>query len=432
MFKRSAVNFATTTKGKMYTERQNNISKFFVVGINYKKADASIRGQFAINFDQYATILSLAPTLHLSDFFILSTCNRTEIYALAESASQLISILCTQTTGSREVFEKSCYIKQSSEAIQHLFEVGAGLESQILGDYEIIGQLKTAVKFAKEKGFIGAFIERLTNCVLQSTKLIKNQTELSGGTVSVSFAAVQYIKKNIADIPNKNILLLGVGKIGRNTCKNLVDYLDTSNVTLINRSPDKANKLAKELGLQYATLNELDTCIEAADIILVATNSAEPIILIKHLLNRGPKLIIDLSIPYNVEKSAQLLDNVTLVNVDELSKLKDETLHKRQTEIPKARAIIAEHKAEFIEWCDMRKNVRFIKAVKQKLHDMHQCELYLSTKISYTSSLTCVESIDQVAIQKVIKNMAVKLKQQHQPGCYYIEAINDFITSHRN
>lgn len=416
----------------MYTERQNNISKFFVVGINYKKADASVRGQFAINTAQYQAILDSAPSFRLSEFFILSTCNRTEIYGLSENAFQLMNILCSQTSGSLEVFEKSCYIKHAGDATQHLFEVGAGLESQILGDYEIIGQLKTAVKFAKENGFIGAFTERLTNCVLQSTKLIKNQTELSGGTVSVSFAAVQYIKKNIANIANKNILLLGVGKIGRNTCKNLVDYLDTTNITLINRSHKKADELAKELGLQSAKLDGLDSCIEVADIILVATNSAEPIILKEHLLNRGPKLIIDLSIPYNVEKSAQLLDNVTLVNVDELSRLKDETLHKRQTEIPKAKAIIAEQKAEFIEWCEMRKNVRFIKAVKQKLHDMHQCELFLSTNIVDTTSVTCLEPINQVAIQKAIKNMAVKMKQQHQPGCYYIEAINDFITSHRN
>src|SRR5205085_6357836 len=159
--------------------------------------------------------------------FILSTCNRTEIYGFAENASQLIDILCTETTGAKETFKELCYVKQGLDAVQHLFEVGAGLESQILGDYEIIGQIKQSVKFAKENGFVGAFTERLVNSVLQSTKVIKNQTALSGGTVSVSFAAVQYIKKNVTKIGNKNILLLGIGKIGRNTCKNLVDYLDT-------------------------------------------------------------------------------------------------------------------------------------------------------------------------------------------------------------
>jgi glutamyl-tRNA reductase len=416
----------------MPLDKANHISKFYIAGINYKKTDAAIRGDFAINNDQYANILALAPSFGLSEFFILSTCNRTEIYGFAENPTQLVDILCTQTIGSKETFLKMCYCKSGDEAIQHIFEVGAGLESQILGDYEIIGQLKLAVKFSKEKGFVGSFIERLINSVIQSTKLIKNQTALSGGTVSVSFAAVQYIRKNITTISSKNILLLGVGKIGRNTCKNIVDYLNTTNITLINRTEAKAKELAEDLGLSHASIDDLPAYIDSSDIILVATNSNEPTILKSHLENTGEKLIIDLSIPYNVEQEAACLPNVMLINVDELSKLKDETLQKREAEVPKAKAIICAHKAEFVEWSDMRKNVPYIKAVKQKLHDMHSCELYLSYYNHYTSLTNCQQTINQQAIQKVIKNMAVKMRQQNQPGCCYIEAINDFITTHRN
>src|SRR4051812_10133040 len=155
---------------KMVALKQNNVSGFFIAGINYKKTDALVRGQFAINQDQYARILNIAPSFSLSEVFILSTCNRTEIYGFADNPSQLIDILCTETIGDKKTFSELCYIKQGVEAVQHLFEVGAGLESQILGDYEIIGQLKQAVKFAKERGYVGAFIERLINCVLQSTK----------------------------------------------------------------------------------------------------------------------------------------------------------------------------------------------------------------------------------------------------------------------
>lgn len=416
----------------MIANQTNSISKFFIAGINYKKTEAAVRGQFAINNDQYANILKAAPSFCLSEIFILSTCNRTEIYGFADNASQLINILCTQTAGTKEEFSKLCYIKQGNEAIQHFFEVGAGLESQILGDYEIIGQIKLAVKFAKEQGFVRVFLERLANSVIQSTKVVKNQTALSGGTVSVSFAAVQYIKKHVAKISNKKILLLGVGKIGRNTCKNLVDYLHTKNITLINRSEEKAAELASELGLHCASLDELPAHIKSSEIILVATNSNEPTILKSYLENNGDKLIIDLSIPYNVEKEAEELPNVTLINVDQLSKLKDETLQKRVAEVPKAKAIIAEHKAEFLEWNEMRKNAPFIKAVKQKLHDMHNCELYLSSYTTYTTDTTSLSPVNVKVIQKVIKNMAVKMRSKHQPGCSYIEAINDFITTHRN
>lgn len=436
----------------MLNQNENFLSNFFIAGINYKKTDASIRGQFAINNDQYANILSLAPQYGISECFILSTCNRTEIYGFAEDVTQLINVLCTQTLESKETFVQLCYTHQGVDAVQYLYEVGSGLGSQILGDYEIIGQIKMAVKIAKQHGFVGGFTERLVNSVLQSTKVIKNQTALSGGTVSVSFAAVQYIKRNIKVLENKNILLVGVGKIGRNTCKNLVDYLGTKNLTLINRSYNKAVVLADELGLKHAHIDELEQHIQSSDIILVATNSNEPIILATHLIGGTDKLIIDLSIPYNVEKEAADLPNVTLINVDELSKLKDETLLKRMGEIPKAKAIIEEHKNDFLEWSSMRKNAPVLRAVKQKLFDMHQCQMFLAsyktfvtvageTTVTISSNtnntLSVVNTsnelpVNQFAIHKVIKNMAVKMRQQHQPGCSYIEAINDFITSHQN
>src|SRR3982751_6852662 len=275
----------------MNTQYFKNISNFFVAGINYKKSDASVRGQFAISNDQYSSILERAAEQGLDEIFILSTCNRTEIYGFAYCSHQLVELLCSETIGDAETFKRSAYVKNGLEAIEHVYHVGAGLDSQILGDYEIVGQLKTAVKFSKAQGFVGSFTERLVNSVLQSSKLIKNNTELSGGTVSVSFAAVQYIKSAVAKPSSKNILLLGVGKIGRNTCKNIVDYLETTNVTLINRSPDKAQELAKELGLRASSIDNLDEEIKKADIILVATNSPVPVILEEHVKGHGEKLI---------------------------------------------------------------------------------------------------------------------------------------------
>lgn len=433
----------------MFQQTESNLSNFYIAGINYKKTDASIRGRFAVNNDQYATILQSAPQFCISECFILSTCNRTEIYGFAEDVNQLIQLLCTNTSGTPETFTKLSYVYNGKAAIQHLYEVGSGLGSQILGDYEIIGQIKSAVRISKKYGFIGTFTERLVNSVLQSTKVIKNQTALSGGTVSVSFAAVQYIKKYVKDIASKKILLLGVGKIGRNTCKNLVDYLGATNLTLINRSEEKAAELATELSLQYATINEIPTYITNSDIILVATNAPQPVILASHLLNAGNKLIIDLSIPYNVEPAAGQLNNVTLVNVDELSKLKDETLQKREAEVPRAKEIIAENMTEFVEWSELRRNAPVLRAVKQKLFDMHNCQIFLTasqaglnnitpvpfaenTLLNTTADTSSKMVVNQFAIHRVIKNMAVKMRKRHQPGCSYIEAINDFITTHRN
>jgi glutamyl-tRNA reductase len=403
----------------MFAQGTIDLSKFFIAGINYKKTDASVRGEYAINKEQYANLFLSAKLYNVSAFFVLSTCNRTEIYGFAEDSLTLCNLLCSQTEASIERFCEMAYIKNGPDAVEHLFEVAAGLDSQILGDYEIIGQIKTAVKFSKESGFINAFTERLVNAVLQSSKSIKTNTELSGGTVSVSFAAVQYIKENIPDIADKKILLLGTGKIGRNTCKNMVDYLDTKNIILINRTEEKAAGLAKELGLQFAPVNELAERINAADIILVATNSADPIIVKSHVEKSGRKLIIDFSIPYNVESDAQHLPNITLVNVDQLSKIKDETLQKRLDEVPKAKAIIAEHMAEFIDWYQMRKYVPVLKAVKTKLKEIHTSPLFIPL---YNHNNKADEKI-----QRVINSMASKMKTQNQKGCNYIEAINEFI-----
>jgi glutamyl-tRNA reductase len=409
----------------MNSNYHKNTAHFFIAGINYKKSDASIRGQYAVNNDQYAALLQRAARVGLTELFVLSTCNRTEIYGFAHNSRQLIELLCAQTAGNAETFTRLAYVKSGGDAIEHLFNVAAGLDSQILGDYEIIGQIKTAVKFSKERGFVGAFMERLINCVLQSSKLIKNNTELSGGTVSVSFAAVQYIRNTVTEVASKNILLLGVGKIGRNTCKNLVDYLDTRNITLVNRTEQKAAELAAELGLQASPLTDLTDQIQKADIILVATNSAEPTILKEHLEGGNNKLIIDLSIPYNVEDAAQHLPNVEMVNVDELSKLKDETLRKREAEVPKAKAIIAELIAEFNDWCEMRRHVPLLKAAKLKLKEINTSPLF---ETCGCTTITCNKEAD-ARIQRVINEMASNIRVKNQGACHFIEAINTFLTA---
>jgi glutamyl-tRNA reductase len=406
----------------MNTQHFKNISNFYVAGINYKKSDASVRGKFAICHERYSRILQRAGSQGLDELFIISTCNRTEIYGFAYCSHQLVELLCSETAGDLACFNESAYIKSGEEAVEHLFHVGAGLDSQILGDYEIVGQIKTAVKFAKDHGFVGAFTERLCNCVLQSSKLVKNNTELSGGTVSVSFAAVQYIKQVVTDPSSKNILLLGVGKIGCNTCKNLVDYLDTRNITLINRSPEKAAELSAGLGLRFAPLDNLREEIKKADIILVATNSTKPTILREHLEGLGEKLIVDLSIPYNVEESAQSLPNVHMVNVDELSKMKDETLKMRMAEVPKAKSIIEEIITEFDEWCEMRKHVPMLKELKVKLKELVSYHEHL-----YTTN-TCPKKLEGY-IQRVLNDTAGKVKIQNQRGCQYLAALNEFINA---
>ncbi|MDQ6904251.1 MAG: glutamyl-tRNA reductase [Bacteroidota bacterium] len=334
----------------MTSGKTSYLQNFFIAGLNYKNANEPIRGRFAINFEQYDKILKLAPSYGIDNLMILSTCNRTEIYGFSENASQLIQLLCSQTVGCEKEFNDLAYIEDGLNAAKHLYNVASGLDSQILGDYEITGQLRKAISFSRDHNFIGTTFDRLLNSVLKSTKKIKTVTSLSDGSVSVSFAAVKYIKESSGYTNKNKILVLGIGKIGSNTCKNLINYFGTSNITVINRTDEKAFELARKLNLRFAPMHELPDHIETADIIIVATHATSPVILKSFLTDKGNKLVIDLSIPSNVEDGAGSLPNITLINVDRFSKIKDDSLKKREAEIPKATTIIDEHIDEFFRW----------------------------------------------------------------------------------
>ena len=175
----------------------NQIEDFTVVGINYRKSAADVRGHYTINEEQYKIILDIAPALEINDFFVLSTCNRTEIYGCVHHIELFVQLILSQSTGSEVAFRQMFYVKRGASAIKHFFEVGSGLDSQILGDYEIVGQIKKAVQSSKKRGLISSFTERLFNYMMQASKSIKNNTGLSDGTVSVSYSVVQYIKENV-------------------------------------------------------------------------------------------------------------------------------------------------------------------------------------------------------------------------------------------
>lgn len=340
--------------------------EFFVVGISYKNTDADTRGQFSISLKQYENIIKLAPCFGVDEMFVLSTCNRTEIYGFAKDSSAFIKLLHSQASGDLDLLKKTAYVKNGIKAMRHLYYVGCGLDSQILGDYEIVSQLKHAVNFSRENKFLGSFLERLVSSVLQSSKKVKTYTALSSGSVSVSFSAVRYIKEKTSLTSTSKILVLGAGKIGRNTCKNLLGYFPPENITVMNRSIEKAISVAKELDINYVSSELLSAQIEAADVVLVATSSTEPVILKSHLLNTGKKIILDLSIPCNVETGVIDLPNVEVIYVDQVSKLKDDNLQKRLAEVPKAKRIIESQISEFMEWHTKRNQIALLSLNKME------------------------------------------------------------------
>ena len=390
--------------------RLSNYENFFVLGVSHKKANAEIRGKFSLNHEQIKNLLADAKNYEVDGLVMTSTCNRTEVYGFADDLRTMVDLLLNHTDADQELFDTYAYHYRNDEAVSHMFNVAGGLDSQILGDFEIISQMKKSFNLAKEMGTSNFFLERLFNSVIQASKRIKNETKLSSGVTSVSFASVHYILEQVDLKASKNILLFGTGKIGRNTCENLVKHTHNKHITLINRTKEKAEHMAGKFDLTVKDISELETEIEKADILIVATGAQKPTISPKYIRKDKPLLILDLSIPKNVHESVEELPHVDLLHLDKLSKMTDETLENRKTEIPLAKAIIAEIKTEFYEWLQTRKYAPTIKALKQKFEQFQAEELdYQKKKLGDVDEEQISQFSDRL-IHKITRSFASHLK----------------------
>lgn len=393
-----------------------NISRskyFYAIGLSYKKADADIRGHFSLDDESKLALLNQAKENDIESLVVTSTCNRTEIYGFAQHPFQLIQLLCDNTRGTLEEFKEVAYIHKNKDAIAHMFRVGSGLDSQILGDFEIISQLKISAKLSRKHGLLNHFSERLVNAVIQASKRIKTETDISSGATSVSFASVQYIFNNVENVSDKNILLFGTGKIGRNTCENLVKHTENEHITLINRTKNKAEQIAGKFNLVVKDYANLQEEVSKSDILIVATGAQRPTI-DKHLIQSNkPLLILDLSIPKNVDINVAEHDNVSLVHLDHLSQITDQTLEARKAHIPSAEVIIEEVKGEFNSWLETRKFAPTIKALKHKLSDFATAELDAQRRKNANFNEDQAELISNNIIQKITNHFAHHLKDDN-------------------
>ena len=384
---------------------------FFCIGLSYKKADAALRGKFSITSKSIPFLLEEAQTKGVNALMVSSTCNRTELYAEVSDPQILIDLLCAHSQGTKEDFEGVGFMRHGQEAIDHLFRVGTGLDSQILGDFDIIAQLKHSIKLSKRNNMLSPFMERLFNAVLQASKRIKTETELSSGATSVSYVSVRYMLDTIDDLDNKKIVLFGVGKIGRNTCENLVKHTKNSHITLINRTRARADQLAGKFSIDVKDYAALPVEIRNADILVVATGAEQPTIAKALIHSDKPLLILDLSMPKNVHPNVLELPNVSLLHLDELSKMTDKTLEMRKIHIPKANEIITEITAEFNQWLETRKFAPALSAVKKLMKDIQRKELEVQRKKNPSFDDQLAKVVSEKLIQKLTNRMANQLRE---------------------
>ncbi len=387
---------------------ENIVRRFYIIGVNHRQASAAERGLFSIREDQYEKILEQAKQMGLRSVFVLSTCNRAELYAFCSDPQQLKELFLMHTQGGALLWERVGITMQGYPAFEYLFQMAAGFQSQIMGDYEILGQLKKAVAFARERQMIGPLMDRTINFTIQASKAIKTQTQFSTGTVSVSYAAVEWLKRN-GLLNNRRILVYGTGKFGRSIAKNL-QYYGNAQVVIVNRTNEIARAFASECSLEWQPFENLAEQISLADIIIVCTNASSYTVLPQHFMHKKQYCVLDLSIPMNVHPAVKEQPWIQVEGIDDVSQLLRETLEKRKEEMPRALAILQSCLQDFYQWLAMQPYAPLLKEMKDKLMGLSS------------------ERASRQRINKTVGELAENLRIKKEKGCQLINAYNYFLS----
>jgi glutamyl-tRNA reductase len=321
-----------------------------VVGVSFKTTELLSRSRFAFNAEACRDTYNDAPSK--VPFFILSTCNRTEIYAWSPGEIYIKEILRVQGQCTEKELDDIIYMKKGTEAINHFFRVAAGLESQIVGDYDIISQIKSAFRGAKEHQRTNGILEKMYNFALQASKEVKNSTSFSDGTLSVPYAVV---KKLMGRMDIKTITVAGAGETGELVIKYIRKYLPVCNIRLVNRDEEKLHNLGSKYDLMEFPIASLGRSLTDSDALIVATNAPMPIVDRMHM-GDSIKVIFDLSVPRNVAARIYRMNTIEVFDVDMISESILHTKTARLSEIPRVEGILTRHADAFNDWMRRRES----------------------------------------------------------------------------
>jgi glutamyl-tRNA reductase len=323
--------------------------KVFVAGLSYKTAPVELRERIAVS---PSTLRCSGCRLKiggdLEEVVLLSTCNRVEIYGVAEKVNGNVHGLFRHLSSSRENFEPYLYIREGDEAVRHLFSVAGGLDSMVLGETEITGQLKNAYQAAQESKLTGRILNRAFQTALQTAKEIRTKTQIGRGATSVGSVAVE-LAGNIfgGDLSDKTVMIIGAGKMGE-ACVRHLSKKGARSVLVSNRSFDRAETLANEFGGRAIRFDDCFEAMKDADIVVSSTGCPQTILHPEQIekvmaaRRNRPLFLIDIAVPRDIDPDVQHLENVYLYNIDHLETLVRENLRLREAELKRCRDIIQE------------------------------------------------------------------------------------------
>jgi len=370
-----------------------------VIGINHKTAPVSVREKVAFSpqglIDKLEHIKSSIESSYenennndkKNEVVILSTCNRTEIYSFSDyKLSQILDWMQHQENITEEQLKQHIYDFSDEKAIQHILRVASGLDSLVLGEPQILGQLKTALKTSSECKTAGATLKRLMQHAFLTAKRVRTQTSIGSNPVSVAFAAVKLAKQIFSKLENKTALLIGAGETIELVGKHLRNA-GINKIIIANRSVENATRLAKELDGLGVSLQEIGEYLPEADIVISSTAAPIPVIgkgTVEWALKKRkhkPIFMVDIAVPRDIEHEVKELDDVYLYTVDDLQSVIEENLKSRQEAAAQAEVMIAEEVEAFMGWLRAQDKIQLIKSYRTKISNIQNETLEKATKL---------------------------------------------------
>jgi glutamyl-tRNA reductase len=414
------------------------VVRLLAVGVSHRTAPVELRECVDFARDGVDAALSaLAGRAVAREIVVLSTCNRAEIYGVAETdaaAEAFGRFISDYHQLAHDRLQPHLYVHRGAEAATHLFRVAAGLDSLVIGEPQILGQVKDAYSAASALKYTGALTNRLFNTAFTVGKRVRSETGLGEGAVSVSYAAISLAKKIFGDLTGLDVLILGAGEMAELTGVHLRAQ-HVKQLTIASRTLSTAQTLAKSLDGRAVPWTSLGAALSAADIVVTATGATEPVLtrarleeVMRPRRNR-PLFVIDIAVPRDVEASAGDLDQVFVYNIDDLRTIVQENLARRTSELQRADDIVREEVGRFVAWMQSREVVPTLVALRQRFESIRQSELQrLESKLSGLppEARARVDEITHLLVEKLLLTPTEQLKALNDESTVvaYADALN--------
>jgi glutamyl-tRNA reductase len=418
-----------------------------LVGLNHRTAPVEVRERVSFTAEQARRAAhELRSRGILEETLVLSTCNRSEVYGVPpesshECAPGLSSFLSEFHAVRADILSVSLYHHYDREAVRHLFRVAAGLDSMLLGEAEILGQVREAYRFAHEQGATGPVLNRLFQGSLEVGKRVRAETELGTRPMSVASAGVKLAERIFGKLNECSALVLGAGTISEQVVSQLRDR-GIAHLFVMNRSRERADEIARQFGGKVVVWGEWDTALQSPDMVVSSVTAEEPVlrreIVEQAMAARGNRalFLMDLGMPRNIEAAAAKLYNVYVYSMDDLSDIVQQNRNARESEIPRAENIVEEHVVKFLSWQASVELVGLVDALRARMREERAAFIRSrmdSMKHMNEADRTRVESLMDELLEKLLLEPAQSLRGEKElrRKIQNVEALRDLFLSQR-